>query len=223
MAFIISPNSFLAMLPLFLCAWVCLFAVVGGMLCKSDNIIIYYYWGSRSWLSPQLAPFPLCSGSCQQSYQCYIITCFRCRCWYFLITNVAGQVLLSNICKQLFAIIMFATAGATHLVWIAIVITLVVYLPRKTLCGALIMPCSPLLYLSVQPRMWEHVALRKYSRRASSIKFPHRSRRSFTTWVHPHAFSWCWAHHQRRHREDLFRTSTYVMETAWLLRTGRPR
>ena len=25
------------MLPLFFCAWVCLFAVVGGMLCKSDK------------------------------------------------------------------------------------------------------------------------------------------------------------------------------------------
>ena len=32
-----QPASFLAMLPLFFCAFVCLFAVVGGMLCKSDK------------------------------------------------------------------------------------------------------------------------------------------------------------------------------------------
>ena len=42
---------FLDLLPLLFCAWVCLSAVVGGMLCKSDkpSIIIIIIWPWEVW------------------------------------------------------------------------------------------------------------------------------------------------------------------------------
>ena len=55
----LAPSSFLDLLPLLFCAWVCLSAVVGGMLCKSDkpSIIIIIIMGYRSleWNWPKEA------------------------------------------------------------------------------------------------------------------------------------------------------------------------
>ena len=54
----------LAMLPLFFCAWVCLFAVVGGMLCKSDKpsiIIIITVVVGCALLLQNLLALSICS------------------------------------------------------------------------------------------------------------------------------------------------------------------